>query len=1026
MQEGYYDTFITRHLQEQLKAHLNAIFSTEPLGKEAFWQEFPSHFASEIVNYLKIHAEQIKEKDLYTHIRELLTSSDFLRYIGNSVVPTTGKKLLAIPSEPALQDHTIAPDTPLSVSALLTGAMRTPKLVEQIKKELATCDRADWMVSFIKMTGINPLKEALLDFTLKHRNDASPCLRIATTTYMGVTESKAIEWLQKLPNTEVRISYDTKHTRLHAKTYIFHRNTGYGSAYVGSSNISKVAMDNGLEWNIKVSQRELHHLWEACIAAFDTHWEDTKTFEPCAKEEDIVRLKRALAFERKEESADTAMPFFTLTPFQYQEEALESITREREAGKKKHLIIAATGTGKTMIAAFDYLDFCKRHPNATLLFLAHRQEILLQARSAFRQVTKRSSFGCIVDGKNEPTNNTHWFCTITTWNKYKELFPANHFQYIVVDEAHHGAAASYREALEDRNPESLLGLTATPERMDGNDIKILFGGCYTHELRLGDAIDRTLLSPFTYYGISDESGVNYQNLKFESGKYDIRELGHLLSRNTKRAAWVLSQMDEHLDNLHKIKCIGFCVNIEHAEFMSNYFNNHGIPSLALSSNSSTNERENAKDKLLHGDINIIFTVDLYNEGVDIPDIDTVLFLRPTESITVFLQQLGRGLRKTPDKECLVVMDFIAPAHRKFNYLNRFNALSLKKGAKAIENQIEYGFTYLPAGCLIHLDKQSQEHILHNIKDVLASMTKNKMMHEIQAHAPQGCRYSLTELLDLLGLESPDELYSRLLPCTVQSPQAKKELEGYEKNLQDGMRKLLLQNDGSLLNRVADCLRTPKNFDIEALSSFYKVLWGEKKPADTLRALHQYTLNSSGLTTDILELIEWMQIRRCIFNHSQHIATGYLQIHASYTREQIMLALGLGSFEKSHTCREGVLHIEDRKIHVFFADIHKDERLFSPTTLYEDYAISPTIFHWQSQSNTAPHSKIGQSYIKHKDLGYTILLFIRNNKKTTEGISAPYVFLGPVEYIKHAGSKPISFHWSVCHPIPAHIMAWARN
>lgn len=1024
MQRGFYDLLLTQELERKCVGIDGLHISEEPLSKEEFWHEFPTHVAAEILEYLKHHDERLQSKNLYETLRDLLSSPSFAEHLKQSIIPTTGRKLRGI-LPPFMQgNHVSLPDTPLAISSLLTGAARTPKLGEQIKKELATCDRAEWMVSFIRMTGLVPLMPALEEFTHKHRNDAEPCLRIATTTYMGVTEAKAIEWLQKLPNTEVRVSYDTKNTRLHAKTYIFHRNTGFGSAYIGSSNISKVAMDNGLEWNVKISQRELAHLWDATIASFESHWEDARTFEPCSGSEHIEKLRKALIIERGEATENSNITFFDINPFPYQEEALEDIERERQAGKNKHLIIAATGTGKTMIAAFDYARFCKSHPNASLLFLAHRKEILEQARAAFRQVTKNGSLGCIVDGYNEPTNHTHWFCTIQSWQNRQHQFDADHFQYIVVDEAHHGSANSYKEALEGLTPESLLGLTATPERMDGNDIRPLFGGGYTHELRLGDAIERTLLSPFVYYGIPDAAGIDFSTLKWNAGKYDNQELADILENNESRAAWVLEQMNMRLDNIRRIKCLGFCININHAEFMASFCNRHEVPAVALTSRSTLEERNSAQAKLQSGEINIIFTVDMYNEGVDIPNIDTVLFLRPTESLTVFLQQLGRGLRRSKDKECLVVFDFIAQQHKKFNYAQRYRALCASTSLKGIEKQVQYGFSLLPVGCSIHLEQEAQQRILANIKDIINSMSKRKMEAELRLHAEDGKRLSLSELMDMFGVDTPDAIYNKILPSAIQCGTKNSALTEYEKNIRSGICRLLLQTDSALLHQFSESLRSNNNYNEDALGSIYKVLWGEKRPANTVRELHNFTLQQPTLALELQEIIEWLQQHRSQYGGITFPATGSLKLHASYTRDQILLALGMGSFEKPYPSREGVLHIKEKKLHVFFADINKSEDDFSPTTMYEDYAISPSLFHWQSQSGTTPHSAIGQSYIHQVEQGYTVMLFIRERKQTSEGISAPYVFIGPATYVRHTGSKPMSIRWRLEHALPAHIMVWA--
>lgn len=1029
MQEGFYDLLLTQELERQCQGNMAHWYSAEALTKEEFWHEFPTHVAAEVMEYLKLHDDHLQTKNLYPVLRDIFTSSEFIEHLKRRVLPTSGRKLLSV-LPPYMKETDInLPDTPLSISALLTGAARTPKLGEQIKKELATCDRAEWMVSFIRMTGLVPLMPALEEFTQKHRNDDEPCLRIATTTYMGVTEAKAIEWLQKLPNTEVRVSYDTKNTRLHAKTYIFHRNTGFGSAYIGSSNISKVAMDNGLEWNVKISQRELAHLWDTTIASFESHWEDSRTFEECTQPEHLKRLRLALSFERKEDVGSSNMSFFDLRPFRYQEEALEDIERERKVNKNKHLIVAATGTGKTMIAAFDYQRFCKTHPNASLLFLAHRKEILDQAQAVFRQVTKNGSFGCVVDGFSEPTNHSHWFCTIQSWQNRKCQFEADHFQYIVVDEAHHGAANSYLEALKGLSPESLLGLTATPERMDGNDIRPIFGGCYTHELRLGDAIERTLLSPFVYYGIPDATGIDFSGITWKSGKYDNQALAELLETNESRAAWVLEQMNMRLDNINRIKCLGFCVNINHAEFMAKFCNEHGVKSVALTSRSSLEERKTVQNRLQNGEINIIFTVDMYNEGVDIPDVDTVLFLRPTESLTVFLQQLGRGLRRSADKESLVVFDFIAQQHQKFNYAQRYRALCACTSLKGIEKQVKYGFSLLPNGCFIHLEQAAQNHILANIKNIIKSMNKKKMESELRLHLDGNRRLSLFELMELFGFDSPDAIYSKILPSAIQEQvmlggKGETELVEYESNIRDGIGRLLLQTDYSLLQCFAECLTSPGTYNESVLSSMYAVLWGDKRPAKSVKNLHSFTLSHPALAQELSEIIGWLQKHRCQFGGIKFPITGKLKLHASYTRDQILLALGLGSFESPYPSREGVLHVKSDKLYIFFADINKKLDDFSPTTMYEDYAISPSLFHWQSQSGTAPHSPTGQSYIHQEEMGYTVMLFIRKHKKTADGVSAPYVFVGPVTYKSHVGSKPMSIRWKLKYSLPAHIMAWA--
>ena len=450
----------------------------------------------------------------------------------------------------------IHPDTPLAESALLTGSSRTPALRSQLIKELATCDKADWLVSFIKYSGIITLLPTLKEFTQTPAKDGGPRLRIATTSYMGATDIKAIKALLDLPNTEIRISYDTKRTRLHAKSYLFYRDSGFSSAYIGSANVSKSALDEGLEWTAKISQYENNHLWQSAIATFESHWEDKNEFSSCTKN-DVNELEIAINAERGASisSEDKIVSFFDLKPYDYQRAILEDVKAERDAGKTKHLIISATGTGKTMIAAFDYHSFSQNNrQNSKLLYIAHREEILKQALNSFRQVLRDGSFGELVTGNNVPTQDNHLFCTVQSWNsKDFSKFPKDHFDYIVLDEAHHATASSYQKLIQHISPKSLIGLTATPERSDNSDIRDDFGGGFTHEIRLAEAIDRSLLCPFHYYGIPDLHGLDLSDLSWKRGGYDKTQLNKVIGNNKSRAEWIFSQTDKYVTNINLIK-----------------------------------------------------------------------------------------------------------------------------------------------------------------------------------------------------------------------------------------------------------------------------------------------------------------------------------------------------------------------------------------------------------------------------------------------------------------------------------------
>jgi superfamily II DNA or RNA helicase/HKD family nuclease len=930
------------------------------------------------------------------------------------------------------------PDIPLSLSALLTGSRQSPSLVSQIEKELVSCDRADWLVSFIKFSGIRALKPALQRFVETPLPDGSPRLRVATTSYLGATDLKAIKTLLDLPNTEVRVSYDTHRTRLHAKAYLFHRHTGFGTAYVGSANVSRIALDEGLEWTARISQHELPYLWRQILAGFDTHWSDPAEFE-LVTWDDLDRLDQALQAERNGPTGEEppTWQFFELQPYGFQQEILDAIEAERSAGIARHLVIAATGTGKTMLAAFDYRRLARRRSDTNrprLLFIAHREEILKQALNTFRHVLRDGEFGDLLVGGRRPTQSGHIFCSVQSWNArgLDELSP-DHFDYVVLDEAHHAAADSYQSILNHVRPKVLLGLTATPERTDGEDIRSDFGGSFTHEMRLPDAIEARRLAPFHYFGIGDEPGVDLSGLRWQSGGYRKDDLNRVIGTNERRARWVLNNLIDHVAEPEHIRGLGFCVSQEHAEFMERFFTAHGMPSVALTAHSPDALRRDAQRKLVQREIRLIFTVDLFNEGVDIPEVDTVMMLRPTESLTVFLQQLGRGLRLHEEKPHLTVLDFIAPQHRRFRFADRYRALSAKTEAR-VDDQIERGLPWLPAGCLMRLDRQAMTAVLDNIRSALAQR-RPQIVEQLQSLLDQaGARPSLQQMLDWLHFDDADLLLKHGLPCRLLEQAGGESLppalEEYEKGLAGGLQRLLIADDRQILQALSAAVGGQNGKDPEwrqRLILALALIWGTKRPNGGDAAALAFLHDSALLAQDVLEVVEW-RLRQLIPAEPRRWPqlSGVLALHAHYTREQILLALGKGSFEKPAQQREGVLHVPDAKLDVFFVTINKSEKEFSPSTLYEDYALSDRLFHWQSQSTTSAESPTGRRYINHRAQGYQPLLFVRSNKTLSNGLTAPFQYLGPVEYVRHEGSRPMSIVWRLHHPLPAQSLRQFRQ
>lgn len=555
----------------------------------------------------------------------------------------------------------IRPITSIVENALFTGSKNEPSMLSELKKEILSSDTVDLLVSFIKWSAIRPLLPELIEFT--KRPDTK--LRVIATTYTKATDYKAILTLSKLPNTEVKINYETNHARMHAKSYLFKRNTGFSTAYIGSSNLSNPALTGGLEWNVKVTEKESFDIVKKFSVSFESYWNDAafELFDPedpkCCE-----KLKEELAKPQFDAKNNRQLQV-DIRPYAYQQEILDNLAAEREVyGHYKNLIVAATGVGKTIIAAFDYKRFKNRHERAKLLFVAHRKEILEQSIQKFQEVLNDFNFGQLyVDGK-KPTSIEHLFISIQSFNSadFTSWTSEDYYDYIVVDEFHHAAAKSYQDLLAFYRPKILLGLTATPDRMDGKDILKYFDGRVASKMLLGEAINRNLLSTFQYFGVTDD--VDYRKMNWTRGRYDVSELEKVYTADTRRCALVLSSVQKYVADMDDVRGLGFCVSVAHADYMAEYFNMHGVPAISLSAKSVDDIREDAKQALVSGKIKFIFVVDLYNEGVDIPQINTILFLRPTESATIFLQQLGRGLRLCDGKDCLTVLDFIGQANRK--------------------------------------------------------------------------------------------------------------------------------------------------------------------------------------------------------------------------------------------------------------------------------------------------------------------------------------------------------------------------
>ncbi len=923
------------------------------------------------------------------------------------------------------------PQTSLAQSFLFTGRNRSdPQIYQEIIKEIISASRIDILVSFLKWSGFRLIRTALEEAAQRGCK-----VRIITTTYTGATDIKTIEALRQLPNTEIKISYDADSTRMHAKAWLFHRDSGFTTAYVGSSNVSKSAMINGLEWNLKITRQDLPDILDKIEATFDSYWNST-SFEPYTEDD---RSRVAAALKKQKFFTQNNATHYTLdvTPYGYQQEILDKLAAERAQGHTRTLVVAATGTGKTVLTALDYKRYRAEHRDrpCRLLFVAHRKEILEQSLATFRAVLKDHNFGDLLVGTYRPSGIDALFMSIQSFNAqhFAGKVDPDYYDYIVVDEFHHAAAPSYQELLKYFTPELLVGLTATPERMDGDDILIYFDNRIAAEIRLPEAVDRQLLCPFQYFCVTDP--VRLDKIPWARGGYEKNRLSLLYTAGREaeaRADMIACKVLDYVADIEEVKGLGFCVSIDHAAYMASCFNRRSIPSLCLTGQSSPDERDTAKERLVKGEIRFIFVVDLYNEGVDIPEVNTVLFLRPTESLTIFIQQLGRGLRKAQGKECLTVLDFIGQANKRYCFEEKFAAL-LTSTANSVRTEIRNGFVSLPMGCSIQMEKLAARYVLENIRAAYSSV-KGLAAAVADFKDDTGKELTFANFLRHYHID-PRKLYhsSSFSNLCVLAGLRTAYSDVTEKEMLKAMPAFAIQNSRRFLGFVRDMvLDSPASLSIASLSDgekrmlrmFCLSVSGDGQKEWTGPEMADLLLRISCMPTMLCELKELVsyQLENIDFI-SEDIDLGFdcpLELHCSYTRDQLLVALDVA---RPGNVREGVKWIAAHKTDVFMVTLNKSDREYSKTTLYKDYSISSTLFHWQSQSTTSETSETGQRYINHRQRGSSVLLFVREQKTDSlSGKAQAYTFLGEASYVSHQGSHPMSIIWKLDHAIPARFLA----
>ena len=742
---GLHERVVTERLAEALEALRDLAAETGRIDAAEAHLVLGRHLASVLTGALKAVPERHRPEGQLRLVNRVLevVREEVPGYLDDPA-EVRNELLLALTRPDPVTGNAAPPrpGIPLSESALLVNAPGEHRIGVELARELDSADAVDLLVAFVKWSGFVRLREALTRLTARGRR-----LRIITTAYTGATDRRAVDALAAL-GAEVKVSYDTRRTRLHAKAWLFHRDSGFSTGYVGSSNLSHAALTDGLEWNVRLTQVDTSAVLAKFEAAFESYWDDPE-FEAYDPKRDAKRLDRALKDERPADLGPAIT--FDLSPYPFQQEILERLDSERVGhGRHRNLVVAATGTGKTLVAAFDYRRLAEGGKPPSLLFVAHRKEILKQSRDAFRAVLRDRTFGELrVDGAR-PEAGRHVFASVQSLaNVDLGLLPPDRYEVVIVDEFHHAAADTYRRLLDHLKPRELLGLTATPERADGESVLGWFDGRIAAELRLWDAIDRGLLAPFQYFGVAD--GTDLSGLTWRRG-YVPSELDDVYTGDHARARRIRDAVEDHVLDARRMRALGFCAGVAHAEFMARELTRLGLPALALTGATPRDQRDAAIGRLRRREVNALFTVDLFNEGVDIPEVDTLLFLRPTESATVFLQQLGRGLRLHPDKPSVTVLDLVGRAHRRYRFDVRYRALTGASRARLM-GDVADGFPTLPAGCSVQLEREAQAHVLANLKENLSTSTA-RLVEELRAAGPAGT-VDLATFLRETGVELED-------------------------------------------------------------------------------------------------------------------------------------------------------------------------------------------------------------------------------------------------------------------------------
>jgi superfamily II DNA or RNA helicase/HKD family nuclease len=912
--------------------------------------------------------------------------------------------------------------------SLITNQNST-NFFEELSQSLNACKRFYFSVAFINYSGL----QLLLDVFKKLDNN-DVCGKIITSTYLNFTDVKSLRKLSEFSNIETKIYVADRYKGFHTKGYIFEFDNYY-KIIVGSSNITQSALKTNVEWNVKYITKnktegfaieiinEFNDLWDLTTEINEDFLTQYESF--LSEVEKFVRLENNV-FENHIVLKENSM----------QQKALYNLQKLRENKQNKALIIAATGTGKTYLSAFDVRQFEPKR----VLFLIHREVILSEAMKSYKRVHTNKVM-TRYSGTEKDYSGDFVFAMIQTLysNENYKSIPKDYFDYIIADEAHRSYSTSYRSILEYFEPKFLLGMTATPERTDGGNIFEFFNNNIALEMRLRDSLREDLVLPFHYFGISDVT-TDLEDIDLSK----IDEVARKLSIKD-RVDFVIEKMEYYGFSGRKRKCLGFCVSNAHADFMASEFNAFGYPSISLSGESSDTERKEVIKRLenLDDKLEFIFTVDIFNEGIDIPSVNLVLMLRPTQSPIIFTQQLGRGLRKHYEKEFLTVLDFIGNHNKSFLIPIALSG-SRYYDKDSLRVQLEKNFSDIPGCTNISMDEIAKEHILTQLERV--NFTDMKYLREEYLEFKNSLGGKVPLLLDYVGHETaPDPVKFILKSGSYYEFVASMENKDIDldNRILDILRSLdkqlpikrinefvvikhLVSNKSISCDQAKDeILKYVNDIDDESLLHTFKYLSGKilgDREKNTFSYVSGNGKNYLELNDDsvfqnklILETLNYGILRYQEEFGKERLTYPYLKKYEYYKMKDMGF---LTNYHKSFASIRGSGVWKNGNHYYLFVDLHKGEDI-QESINYKDKLLSQSLMQWETQNKTSQNSEVGKDLINNRERNIHLHMFLRKAKQIGNQ-KLDYIYIGEVNSLSFEGERPITIQMEIVEPLPQYI------